>query len=249
MKSVVISVLGTQKDAHGGTGPQRWDTWRPTIGLVQQESLPIDELHLIFNLEHLPLANRIKADILAVSPETEVVFDILQLKDPWDFEEVYEKFYNYSKQPCFHEEKTEYYIHMSTGSHVEQICLFLLAESRHLPAKLIQTTPKEGHVRHSKDPKGTYTLIDLDLSRYDKLAKRFETERVRWGIFTQALELEESLKESTSRDMLLAVNQFVKKIFPALTDEELERADADDVLNTFKQLINKANKLGGSKKN
>jgi transcriptional regulatory protein RtcR len=177
MKSVVISVLGTQKDAHGGTGPQRWDTWRPTIGLVQQESLPIDELHLIFNLEHLPLANRIKADILAVSPETEVVFDILQLKDPWDFEEVYEKFYNYSKQPCFHEEKTEYYIHMSTGSHVEQICLFLLAESRHLPAKLIQTTPKEGHVRHSKDPKGTYTLIDLDLSRYDKLAKRFETER------------------------------------------------------------------------
>ena len=177
MKTTVVSVLGTQKDAHGGTGPQRWDTWRPTIGLVQQESLPIDELHLIFNLEYLPLANRIKADILTVSPETEVVFDIIQLKNPWDFEEVYEKFYNYAKQPSFHDEKVDYYIHMSTGSHVEQICLFLLAESRHLPAKLIQTTPKEGHVRNSKDPKGTYTVIDLDLSRYDKLAKRFETER------------------------------------------------------------------------
>ena len=66
---------------------------------------------------------------------------------------------------------------MSTGSHVEQICLFLLAESRHLNAKLVQTTPKEGHVRHSRDPKGTINIIDLDLSRYDKLAKRFELAR------------------------------------------------------------------------
>ena len=177
MKTTVISVLGTQKDAHGGTGPSRWDTWRPTVGLVQQDELPIDELHLIFNREHKNLAERVKADIASVSPETKVVFDIIQLKDPWDFEEVYEKFYDYAKSPCFHEEKTRYYIHMTTGSHVEQICLFLLAESRHLAAKLIQTTPKEGHVRRSKDPKGTHTVIDLDLSRYDKLAKRFEIER------------------------------------------------------------------------
>lgn len=35
MKTTVISVLGTQKDAHGGSSPSRWNTWRPTIGLVQ----------------------------------------------------------------------------------------------------------------------------------------------------------------------------------------------------------------------
>ena len=177
MKTVAISVLGTQKDAHGGSSAARWNTWRPTIGLVQQESLPIDELHLILNKEHLPLAERVKADIHSVSPETKVVFDIIQLKDPWDFEEVYGKFYDYAKSPCFHKERTNYCIHISTGSHVEQICLFLLAESRHLPAKLVQTSPKEGHVRHSHDPKGTINVIDLDLSRYDKLAKRFELER------------------------------------------------------------------------
>ena len=177
MKTTVISVLGTQKDAHGGTGPSRWDTWRPTIGLVQQEDLPIDELHLIFNAEFKNLAERIKADIRSVSPKTKVIFDVINLKDPWDFEEVYEKFYDFAKRPCFHEEKTRYYIHMSTGSHVEQICLFLLAESRHIPAKLVQSTPKEGHVRHSNDPKGKINVIDLDLSRYDKLAKRFEIER------------------------------------------------------------------------
>ena len=175
-KIVAISVLGTEKDAHGGPGPSRWDTWRPNIGLVQQGALPITELHLIFSKEHMKLAERIRLDIQSVSPKTKVILDNINLRNPWDFEEVYGKFYDYAKQPCFHEEKTQYYIHMSTGSHVEQICLFLLAESRHLPAKLVQTTPKEGHVRHSTDTKGTITVIDLDLSRYDKLAKRFEVE-------------------------------------------------------------------------
>ena len=177
MKTTAISVLGTQKDAHGGTSPARWNTWRPTIGLVQQEALRIDELHLILNEEFRHLAEQVAADIAMVSPETKVVFDIVELQDPWDFEEVYGKFYDYAKKPCFHEEKTDYYIHITTGSHVEQICLFLLAESHHLHAKLVQTSPKEGHVRHSRDSKGVISVIDLDLSRYDKLAKRFETER------------------------------------------------------------------------
>ena len=177
MKTTVISVLGTQKDAIGGAGPARWDTWRPNIGLVQQDNLPIDELHLILSEKHMPLAERIKADVRKVSPKTKVVLDIIELNNPWDFEEVYEKFYDYSLLPCFHQEKTQYYIHMSTGSHVEQICLFLLAESHHIRAKLVQTSPKEGHVRNSRDSKGVCTIIDLDLSRYDKLAKRFETER------------------------------------------------------------------------
>lgn len=178
MKTTVISVLGIQKDAQGGSGPDRWNTWRPTIGLVQQESLPINDLHLIFSSKHMDLAERVKADIGQVSPTTKVIFDIIELKNPWDLEEVYGKFFDYAKSPCFHDDETDYYIHISTGSHVEQICLFLLVESRHLSAKLIQTTPKEGHVRESKDSKGIHTVIDLDLSRYDKLAKRFETERL-----------------------------------------------------------------------
>ena len=177
MKTTVISVLGTIKDARGGDGPSRWNTWRPTIGLVRQECLPIDELHLIFIKKYADLAERIKTDIKNVSPKTKVIFDIIELKVPWDFEEVYSLFYDYSKRRCFHEERTNYYIHITTGSHVEQICLFLLAESRHLNAKLVQTSPREGHVPTSKDSKGTCSIIDLDLSRYDKLAKRFEVER------------------------------------------------------------------------
>ena len=95
-------------------------------------------------------------------------------------------------------------------------------------------------------------MAQFELNIYDEndeVAKHFETDRVRWGIFVQALELEEAMKGATARDMISAVNEFVKKIFPSITDAELELADVDDVLNTFKQLLAKAKKIGVSAKN
>ena len=50
-----------------------------------------------------------------------------------------------------------------------QICLFLLTESRHFPGRLIQT----GITHNTHDLQGSYTIIDLNLSRYEKLAERF----------------------------------------------------------------------------
>ena len=95
-------------------------------------------------------------------------------------------------------------------------------------------------------------MSQFELNIYDandEVIKRFETERVRWGIFVQALELEETLKSATARDMISAINEFVKKIFPDLTDADLENADVDDVMHTFKQLLSKAKKIGVSSKN
>lgn len=95
-------------------------------------------------------------------------------------------------------------------------------------------------------------MAQFELNIYDEndeVVKRFETDRVRWGIFVQALELEESLKSATAGDMISAINQFVKKIFPALTDADLENADVDDVMCTFKQLLSKAKKIGVNQKN
>lgn len=95
-------------------------------------------------------------------------------------------------------------------------------------------------------------MAQFELNIYgenDEIVKHFETDRVRWGIFMQALELEESLKGANARAVITSVNQFVKKIFAGLTDEDLNDADTDDVLNTFKQLLNKARKIGGNSKN
>ncbi len=58
---------------------------------------------------------------------------------------------------------------------MQQICLFLLTESRHLPGVLLQTSPPERKA-YGTEP-GRFTLIDLDLSRYDALAERFAVEQ------------------------------------------------------------------------
>ena len=95
-------------------------------------------------------------------------------------------------------------------------------------------------------------MAQFELNIYDEndeIVKRFETDRVRWGVFLQALELEQSISKKSASEQFKLINQFVKKIFPALTDEDLENADIDDVLNTFKQLLNKAMKIGGGEKN
>lgn len=95
-------------------------------------------------------------------------------------------------------------------------------------------------------------MAQFELNIYgenDEVVKHFETDRVRWGIFVQALELEESLKSATAQDMISAINEFVKRIFPSITDEDLNNADVDDVMLTFKQLLSKAKKIGVHSKN
>jgi transcriptional regulatory protein RtcR len=65
-------------------------------------------------------------------------------------------------------------LHITTGTHVAQICMFLLTESRHFPARLIQTKPPA----RDADPRpGDYKIIDLDLSRYDRIFARFEQQQ------------------------------------------------------------------------
>jgi len=70
----------------------------------------------------------------------------------------------------FDPEREDYLVHITTRTHVAQICLFLLTESRHFPARLIQTSPPRR--LRSADP-GIFKIIDLDLSKYDRLASRF----------------------------------------------------------------------------
>jgi len=169
--NILISLLGSTLDAHG-RGGGRWNVWRPSVALAMQPDLQFDRYYLLYQPDFLPLCERTAADIHTCSPETEVIPVEIPFSDPWDFEEVYSKLYDFSRKQNFSEEENDHYIHITTGSHVAQICLFLLNESHHLPGKLIQTQPS----RH--DPaRGTYNLIDLDLSRYDLLAKRFEEER------------------------------------------------------------------------
>jgi transcriptional regulatory protein RtcR len=169
---VAIGLLGPVLDQ--GWGSRRWERWRPTVSLCQQEDLLINRFVLLCQKRYSRLATQVTDDIRQVSPETEVDCRGIEFDDPWDFEEVYGALHDFARTYPFDPEKDDYLVHITTGTHVAQICLFLLTESRHLPARLIQTRPS--HKVKNKIA-GEYSIIDLDLSKYDRIAMRFNEER------------------------------------------------------------------------
>ena len=100
---------------------------------------------------------------------------LIDFADPWDFEEVYGKLLDFARAYPFDPEAEDYLVHITTGTHVAQICLFLLTEARYLPGKLLQTQPAAA--APARSAAGTWSAIDLDLSRYDSIATRFAAPR------------------------------------------------------------------------
>ena len=167
---VVIGLLGTTLDM--GKHPDRWQNWRPSVSLCRQPDLIVRRFELLHGKRDSSLAKTVRADIRTVSPETEVRQHEMEFSDPWDFEEVYETLFKFSRQYPFDTESEDYLIHITTGTHVAQICLFLLTESRYMPGRLVQCSPE----RDRSSP-GTIKIIDLDLSKYDRIASRFRQEQ------------------------------------------------------------------------
>ena len=171
-KLVVIGLIGSALD--GGQGPNRWSKWRPTIDLVRHEDLIVARFELLHTSRERALANLVADDMRSVSPETEVRTHLVDFGDPWDFGLVYEKLHEFADAYPFDPEHEDYLVHVTTGTHVAQICLFLLTETRYIPARLIQTAPPR---RHESATPGSFDIIDLDLSKYDRLAARFKQQQ------------------------------------------------------------------------
>ena len=181
-KNVVFGLLGARLDT--GYGTDRWAGWRPSVAICQHEELLIDRFELLYIGSDDALAQEVAQDIAAVSPETDVRLHAVDLPDPWDFEHVYSTLHDFARAYPFDVDAEDYLVHITTGTHVAQICLFLLTESRHLPGKLIQTSPPKR--RHQEEACGHYRIIDLDLSRYDQLAMRFEQEHRQGSSFLKS---------------------------------------------------------------
>lgn len=183
-KHVVIGFFGTVLDkTHKAS--KRWHRWRPTVSLTRQADRPIDRMELFVpDIEHRSVQILLE-DIAAVSPDTVVNCYNLGLEDPWDFEEVFGALHQFASGYDFQPEEEEYLIHITTGTHVAQICLFLLTEARYFPGQLLQTMPPkkeklESGQERPRDyvvPPGKQVVIDLDLSKYDQIARRFQEEQ------------------------------------------------------------------------
>ncbi|VUD67442.1 Nitric oxide reductase transcription regulator NorR2 [Thalassocella blandensis] len=171
MKTVVIGILGTTLDRRGKR-KERWDKWRPTVSMCQQEDLLIDRLELLYDARSRSLAETVTEDIALISPETQVCHHHVDFTDAWDFEQVYAALLDFARSYTFKPQEENYLIHITTGTHVAQICLYLLNEAHYLPGKLLQTSPAGNKEKLS----GSYQIIDLDLSKYDEIASRFKKE-------------------------------------------------------------------------
>lgn len=175
-KNVVFGLLGTVMDRASrrrGRWEKRWEKWRPTVSLFQQQSLSIDKLVLLYNQSEQELAQDVVADIESLSPKTKVELVCLTFDAPWDLARVYLTLSSYLKTFKFKPNKDNYYFHITTGSHIQQICIFLVTEARLFPGMLLQASP-------NKDEDEYYSVqtIDLDLSRYDEIASRFKQEHL-----------------------------------------------------------------------
>jgi transcriptional regulatory protein RtcR len=189
-KLVVFGLLGTTLDGAGtnpgrrGGPPGRWEKWRPTVDLCRHDDVQVDVLELLHQPEHAGLAQLIADDVRHVSPATQVVLHPVGFENPWDFEQVYAGLHDFVSRYDFgrYGDDVDFGIHITTGTHTAQICWFLLAESRRIPAKLLQTGPPRRPRDDVRPPRnrsevGTLDIIDLDLSRYDQIARRFVVEK------------------------------------------------------------------------
>jgi transcriptional regulatory protein RtcR len=180
-KIVVIGFVGTKLDNYRGQA--RWDKWRPSVALTQHQDLAITRFELLYNGPFDKLAGEVAADIGSVSPETQVVPHALEMRDAWDFEEVYGALFDFAKRYPFDPDTEDYWIHITTGTHVVQICMFLMTEARFFPGRLVQTSPPRSP---GAGTPGSYALIDLDLSRYDQIAQRFSREQAEGVAFLKS---------------------------------------------------------------
>jgi len=231
MDKVIFSFLGTTLDA--GYSASRWERWRPTIALCQQEDMIVNRLILFHSGGHDSLLKLVIEDIRRISPETVVEPVRLHIRDPWNFVDVYSALHDFVRRYPFNTEDVEYLVHITTGTHVAQICLFLLIEARYFPAKIVQTSPPRNSRRVDKSE---VTVIDLDLSQYNQLASRFDEERkedvsfLKFGIATQNARFNATIAEieqvalRSSTPILLTGPTGTGKSFLARRIYELKRA-------------------------
>ena len=81
----------------------------------------------------------------------------------------------------------------------------------------------------------------------DEIVKTYATDNVLWGFYVEAVKAYEDMQDMSESEQFEMINGFVKRMFIGLTDDELNCASGDDVMNVFNQLMRKARAIGGSK--
>jgi len=158
-QTVVINILSENLDR--GLKPSRWERWRPSVDLCRHEDLLIDRMVLLYRPGQEKLIAQVEGDIALVSPETLTECHLLAAEDPNQLGMVYQGLLRFAAAYPFSPAETDYYVHTTTGTQVEQLCLLKLTDSRHFPGRLLQS--QAGSALPYGDP-GEWSVINLDSS-------------------------------------------------------------------------------------
>lgn len=167
-RNVVFGLFDPDWD--GGDPATRCQRWRPTVSVLANSDFPVARFILLVQSPFLDQARLAVEDMQAASPFSEIELRVNSFHDPWDFEEVYAYLHDTIADYPFDIEAEDYYAHMSAGTHVMRICLYLLTEARILPGRMLQSYPAGVY---GEGAEGGWRAIDLDLAKYDRLARRF----------------------------------------------------------------------------
>lgn len=142
--------LAMQDDSHGGT---------------------IDEYHLFYQPSHKNYgemqeagARWIKDAIERLSNGTHVSLEEIDIGDGHDFEKVYTQLRDFFKkhQDLFKDrQNTRYFVNVTSGTLVVQMCLFLLTHERLIPAEVVQVYRD---VRDKEEYRGKCNITDIVLT-------------------------------------------------------------------------------------
>ena len=170
-RTVVLGLLGTTLDQ--GRGPARWNAWRPTIAACQHEDLLVSRLELLHpNVSrswrngphrHRPRLARDGGPALAPRHRRPVGLRG-GLRGAARFRPGLPVRRRGRGLPGPHHDRHARRADLPVPPH----------RVAALPGRLLQTNPPAPGQR-GKDA-GTFRVIDLDLSRYDRLASRFARE-------------------------------------------------------------------------
>lgn len=71
----------------------------------------------------------------------------------------------------------------------------------------------------------------------DEILKTYETDFVRWKLLLEAVKIYEDINEKSPLEQIQVIGDFIKSVFPGLTNEEIEMAATEDVMSTFRAIV------------
>lgn len=83
----------------------------------------------------------------------------------------------------------------------------------------------------------------------DEVLKTFETDKIRWRLFGEAVKINDEIKDKPAAAQMEIVGKFILSLFVGMTEEDLDLCDVGDIFHTFKMVTMLANKIEGGEKN